>query len=197
MRGQVIIGRLCPRLYVLLLSISVIGANLASPCAAQNPASPAYWPTHGWRSTAPEQQGIDSNKLADALDYIRKNEIKIHSLLIVRNGFIVLDAYFFPYTENYVHDLASVTKSVTSTLIGVAIGQGKIKSVQQPLLTIFPARSIRNRDALKDKLTIEHLLVSSQWPTCVLGTKLGVLAICGFGCASRCRRVLFQSCSFP
>jgi CubicO group peptidase (beta-lactamase class C family) len=156
------------KLYLLLCLLSVIipHANSVASPSVQNSASPAYWPTQGWRSSTPEQQGIDSGKLADALDYIRKNEINIHSLLIVRNGFVVLDAYFYPYNENNTHDLASVSKSVTATLIGVAINQGKIKSVQQPVLALFPARSVLNRDARKEKLTVEHLLAMSSGLDC-------------------------------
>src|ERR1041384_3719246 len=105
-----------PLIFVLVVSTISFAAV---PRAGQ---VPAYWPTNGWRSSTPEQQGIDSEKLADALDYIRAHDIKIHSLLIVRNGYIVLDAYFYPYDEQSAHDLASVTKSVTSTLVGVAIG---------------------------------------------------------------------------
>ena len=64
---------------------------------------------------------MDSEKLAQALDYVRLHEIPIHSLLIVRNGYVVLDAYFYPFHAGQVHDVASVTKSITSTLIGIAI----------------------------------------------------------------------------
>ena len=59
-----------------------------------------YWPTKEWRSSTPEQQGVDSAKLADALYAIRQHNINIHSLLLVRNGNVVLDAYFFPFEEN-------------------------------------------------------------------------------------------------
>jgi CubicO group peptidase (beta-lactamase class C family) len=164
MKGQVIIRKFS--VHLLLLSLSILPVTPATPRPKQTPSSPAYWPTDGWRSTTPEQQGIDSDKLADVLDYIRKNEIKIHSLLIVRNGFVVLDAYFYPYNENDVHDLASVTKSVTATLVGVAINQGKIKSVQQPLLALFPARPVLNRDARKENLTLENLLTMSSGLNC-------------------------------
>ena len=144
---------------LLLLPLIVFFATVpVSPQSTQSIAAPTYWPTDGWRSTTPEQQGIDSDKLADALDYIRKNEINVHSLLIIRNGYVVLDAYFYPYDEKDLHDIASVTKSLTSALVGIAIGQGKIKAVSQPLLQLFPGRSIANREQRKERLTVEHLL---------------------------------------
>jgi CubicO group peptidase (beta-lactamase class C family) len=132
----------------------------------QSTAVCAYSPTEGLRSTAPEQQGIDSQKLAEALESIRQRNINIHSLLIVRNGFVVLDAYFYPYDERDLHDIASVTKSLTSALVGIAIGQGKIKGVTQPLLQLFPARSIANREPRKERLTLEHLLSMTSGLDC-------------------------------
>lgn len=80
-------------------------------------AVPAYWPTKGWQTSTPEQQGMDSNVLADTLYYIHKQNLALHSLLIIRHGYVVLDAYFYPYFGETVHDGASVTKSITSTLI--------------------------------------------------------------------------------
>src|SRR5208282_640167 len=116
------------------------------------------WPTHGWRSSTPEAQGMDSAVLALAFDYVRQNQIPIHSLLIVRNGYVVLDAYFYPFQEGLVHDGASMTKSVTSTLIGIAIGEHKLNSVRQPVLSVFPQRNAANHKERKDRMTVEDLL---------------------------------------
>ncbi|MFX7957249.1 hypothetical protein ABTK56_19835, partial [Acinetobacter baumannii] len=75
--------------------------------AAQEPV----WPTQGWRTSTPEAQGLDSDALAEALDHVRDHGTRIHSLTIVRHGRIVLDAYFWPFQNGQVHDLASVTKA--------------------------------------------------------------------------------------
>jgi CubicO group peptidase (beta-lactamase class C family) len=100
------------------------------------------------------------------VEYIRQHNINIHSLLIVRNGYVVLDAYFYPYQENSVHDLASVTKSVTTTLIGIAIDQGKLKSVRDRMPELFSARPIANRDERKERLTLESLLTMTSGLRC-------------------------------
>lgn len=125
----------------------------------------AYWPTDGWRRSSPEAQGMDSRTLADAFDYVRQHQIPIHSLLIVRNGYIVLDAYFWPFHDGQWHDLASVTKSVTSTLVGIAIGQHKLR-VDQTLLSVFGQRPVANRDARKERVTIEQLLTMTSGLDC-------------------------------
>ena len=113
-----------------LAALFLVVAFLRIAALAQEPTAPpavheAYWPTHGWRSSTPEAQGMDSEVLAQAFDYIRQHQTPIHSLLIVRNGYVVLDAYFYPFREGQVHDGASMTKSITSTLIGIAIGRAR------------------------------------------------------------------------
>src|SRR4051794_28076356 len=75
----------------------------------------------GWKSSLPEEVGIDSAALSEMFDYVRQHEVRVHSVQIVRRGRLVLDAYFYPFTDGTRHDVASVTKSVTSTLVGLAI----------------------------------------------------------------------------
>ena len=129
-------------------------------------AARPYWPAAEWRTSSPEAQGLDSAVLADAFDYIRTHRTRIHSLSIVRNGYLVLDTTFFPFQPDQVHDVASVTKSITATLIGVALGDKKLTDVNQPVLAAFPGRTAQNRDARKDRLTIEHLLTMSSGLDC-------------------------------
>jgi CubicO group peptidase (beta-lactamase class C family) len=129
--------------------------------------SATYWPTEGWQTSTPEQQGLDSEKLAEALDYIREEDVNIHSLLIIRNGYVVTDAYFYPFAEGTVHDIASVTKSFTATLIGIAISEGNISDVEQPVLEFFPQRTVENVDANKDSMTLEDLLTMRSGFECV------------------------------
>ena len=118
---------------------------------------PDYWPTDGWRTTSPEEQGFDSAKLAEGLQALQDNQVDIDSLLIVRNGYIVLDAYFDPYDGTFPHDLASVTKSVMTTLIAIAAEQGKL-DLDQPVVSFFPDRTIANLDERKARLTVRHLV---------------------------------------
>jgi CubicO group peptidase (beta-lactamase class C family) len=80
----------------------------------------------------------------------------IDSLLIVRNGYLVLDAYFSPYDDSIPHNLASVTKSVTTSLIGIAVDQGKIQ-LDETMVSFFPDRTTANLDARKERVTVRHL----------------------------------------
>ena len=121
----------------------------------------------GWQISTPEEQGIDSVALAELVDHLRTQEdIAIHSLLIVRHGQVVADVYFHPYTPDAVHDLQSAVKSFESTLIGIAIDQGDIESVDQHVLRFFPGRSVANLDADKEAMTLEDLLVMRSGLRC-------------------------------
>lgn len=137
---------------VLILALS-FGAN---PVARG--AETARTAISEWITGSPEEVGLDSAVLNEMFDHVREHEIPVHSIQIVRHGKLVLDAYFYPYNAETRHDVASMTKSVASTLIGLAVQRGFIRDVQQPVLNFFPNRPAANSDANKRKLTLEHLL---------------------------------------
>jgi len=94
------------------------------------------------------------------MEYLQEqNGFGLHSLLIIRNGYMVTDAYFYPFAQSRsLHDLASATKSFTSSLIGIAINKGYIEDVEQHVLDFFPERSVANIDANKEAMTLEDQL---------------------------------------
>jgi CubicO group peptidase (beta-lactamase class C family) len=110
---------------------------------------------------------MDSELLAKMIDYIRDNDLNVHSLTVVRHGYIVLDAYFWPFTPLTKHDIASCTKSFTSTLFGIAIDKGYIRNVRVPILKFFKDRRIANPDKNKSKITCEELLTMTSGLECV------------------------------
>ena len=133
----------------------VLAHSAVRPEAAQISAA-TYWPTKGWRASAPEAEGFDSAKLAAGLLALQKQGTHINSLLIVRNGHLILDAYFDPYTGSFPHKLASVTKSVTASVLGIAIDRGKLR-LDQPMVSFFPDRNIANLDGRKQTVTVQNL----------------------------------------
>ncbi|HSL67018.1 MAG TPA: serine hydrolase [Actinomycetota bacterium] len=144
----------------------------AAACTSQVPRpsegalpSATRWPTEGWPTAAPESEGFDSLMLAEALEEVRPSFIQLHSLLIIRRGSAVLDAYAYPYDGSTYHDLASVTKSYVSTLIGVAATQGKL-DLDAPVVSFFPDRQIAHRDERKERITVRHLLSMSSGLDC-------------------------------
>ena len=105
---------------------------------------------------------MDSEHLERLFLAVTERSIELHSVLIVRHGYIVTEAYFPPYEQDTKHDVWSVTKSFVSALVGIAIEKGYIDGVTQPVLDFFPDRAVANRDSRKEAMTLEHLLTMTS-----------------------------------
>jgi CubicO group peptidase (beta-lactamase class C family) len=83
--------------------------------------------------SAPEAQGISS---ADLLGFIEEAEQKLdalHSFMLVRRGNVVAEGWWTPYAANEPHQMYSLSKSFTSTAVGLVVAEGKL-SVNDPVL---------------------------------------------------------------
>ena len=157
MRNRTLVIALVVVVVLAVMAIVFIPRLLSGDQASE----PDYWPTQGWQTTTPEEQGLDSAKLAAALEAIHEKDIAVDALFIVRDGKVLLDADFDPYDGSFPHDVASVTKSITTTLIGIAEAQGKLK-LDDPLVSFFPDREIANLDARKEKITLRHMVTNTN-----------------------------------
>jgi CubicO group peptidase (beta-lactamase class C family) len=101
---------------------------------------------------------MDAAKLALMLDSVRQQNVDLHSLLVIRNGYIVSETYFGSTTPETRREIYSVTKSFIATLVGIAIDKGLISGVERPVVEFFPDRSFANLDAAKQAMTLEHVL---------------------------------------
>ena len=134
--------------------------------------SPNYWPSEAWRTSSPESQGMNSDILADMIQLIINEPIimyvpnSIDSVTIIRNGYIVLDAYFYPFQKDKAHIIHSCTKSITSTLIGIAIDRGFIKDVNQSILDFFPEIVPANMADEKRNISLENILTMATGLEC-------------------------------
>jgi CubicO group peptidase (beta-lactamase class C family) len=121
-------------------------------------AARADWPTDQWSTSSPEAQGMDSEKLAEMLQAIEERGLDLHSLLIIRNGYLISENYFGPYDANTRHQLYSVTKSFVATLIGIALDKGYLKGTDQRIVDFFPERSFDHLDQQKAAMTLDDTL---------------------------------------
>jgi CubicO group peptidase (beta-lactamase class C family) len=125
-----------------------------------------YWPTDGWHVSTPEQQGLDSDMLADMIDRIDAGDYGIDSVTVVRNGYLVFDVTFHPFPPHTGHIIHSCTKSVVASLIGVAIDRGLLAGLDQPVLEILRDAAPPTADDVKASMTIEDLLTMSTGLRC-------------------------------
>jgi len=109
---------------------------------------------------------MDSELLARMFARIQDQRHRIDSVTVVRNGYIVADAAVHPYRLGSKHIIHSCTKSIVSALVGIAIEEGHIEGVHQPLVLLLPSRSMANLDPRKERLTLEHLLTMTSGLDC-------------------------------
>ncbi|MFF2447525.1 serine hydrolase domain-containing protein [Neobacillus sp. NPDC058068] len=120
------------------------------------------------RST-PEEQGVSSNAISQFLGTINKENLELHSLMILRHGHVIAEGWWQPYQSEHEHMLFSLTKSFTSIGVGFAIAEGLL-SLEDTLASFFPEivvkqhnqfRAIRIRDLLT--LSVGHEKATMGW----------------------------------
>lgn len=151
----------------VLSCFSLLSCAHNVPVVAEAPKPlppPIVWPTNGWQTSEPEAQGIDATVLADAIEQIRARHIPANSLLIARHGKIVLDSYFYPFADNRTHNVYSVTKSVTSMLVGIAMAEHHLADLNAPVYSLLPVRG--SDDPRKAHITLAHLLSMTSGLDC-------------------------------
>ena len=130
-----------------------------SQASAQSPDKRPYWPTKEWQVTDPEKQDIDVNALNQITSYVQDSKLEVDSVIVVRHGYIVYEKYFRPpWDKEKIHNIFSCTKSVMGSLVGIAMQQGKIRSLDDKMVDYFPNRTIQNLDKRKTSITLLNLM---------------------------------------
>ncbi|WP_057767115.1 serine hydrolase domain-containing protein [Cytobacillus praedii] len=117
-----------------------------------------YWPTTEWQIADPADLGKETEKLSNLEPLITTEYSNLNGIVVVKNGVIVYERYYNGYGRDHVHHVASVTKSVLSALIGIAIDSESIKNADQKVLDFFPEYSALDASRQKREVTIRHLL---------------------------------------
>jgi len=122
----------------------------------------------GWQTASLENESVAPEKIISLVEGIRSGEYKnISSVLIVRNGKLILEEYFprdeadrraKAFRSVALQEITSATKSVTSVLIGIAIDRHLIRGVDEKVSTFFPEYADLFADREKDKLRLRDLL---------------------------------------
>jgi CubicO group peptidase (beta-lactamase class C family) len=119
----------------------------------------------GWPIARASQLGIDEQVIEYIVERFVNDESykKAHSMLIAREGKLLVEEYFYDESPEKPHDLRSANKSITSILVGIAIDQGLIGSVDDSVANYFPEyQATFNSSASKKDITIKHLLTMSS-----------------------------------
>ena len=165
-------------------------AVMLGGCTGASEGPPdAPWPTKAWATSSPEAEGLDGAAL-DKLDaeFASGARGQITGMLVIRHGKVVVDKsyahdfdrlfegrdpvrgpynYYDPnwyplYQHGHLHTMQSVSKSVTSALIGIAIGRGELPGVDAKLMPYLAGDFRVDADPRRSDLTIKHLLTMTS-----------------------------------
>lgn len=119
----------------------------------------------GWITNHLKTQQIDTTLIYKMFSQLKAQKNKIHSVLLVKNNELIIEEYFNGQLANKPHDMRSITKSIRSLLMGIAIDKGYIESVDDPISKYIKSPvPNKNLDKRKEQITIKHLLtMSSGW----------------------------------
>jgi len=112
-----------------------------------------------WEVSSLEEQKVDPQKIRELMHQILNNNLRaVHSILLIKNGKLILEEYFCGYHRDLKHPVASVTKSVTSILLGIARDLGKNIVSNKKLITYLPEYKDILSNSDKSKISLKHLL---------------------------------------
>jgi CubicO group peptidase (beta-lactamase class C family) len=108
------------------------------------------------RST-PEAEGLDSAGVLRMVDALDRRIDSVHSVMLLRHGRVVAEGWWAPYASGDVHLLYSISKSFTSTAVGLAVEEGRL-GVNDKVLSFFPDLAPANPAAQMKAMRIRDLL---------------------------------------
>ncbi len=146
------------RLFLKQIGLATIGAGFLTSQAQDLYAAP-YAKFTLPRST-PEDQGISSSGILSFLDAVEKSKIEFHSIMVLRHGHVVAEGWWSPYAPALKHTLYSLSKSFTSTAVGLAISEGHFK-LDTPVVSFFPKEVPTEISANLAAMTVQSLLTMS------------------------------------
>lgn len=124
------------------------------------------WPDPDWETTSPAAVGLSESVLASTTAVLKRPGSNVSAYLVIRSGRIAWEQYFDGVRSAHRHPLFSITKSVISALVGIAVQEKHLKSVDQLVAEFFPEFPLDSANPL-GQLTVRHLLTMTcglVWP---------------------------------
>lgn len=137
---------------------SIASLLLLSACDPCDPLTIGYAPLDGdWPTSTPGAVGLDPEQVGELYCDAQRAET-LYSTLVVKDGLLVAEQYYGDGAIDQLDSRASVTKSFTSALVGLALQQGCIEGLDQPMLDFFPEHAAQIEDPRKRAITLEQML---------------------------------------
>jgi len=162
---------------VALITALALGSTGTHAQQAADCGAPAKL-EDGWTVAKPEDTGLDGARLCGIAERLKATNANVHGVVIVRGGRLVFEQYFAGYDEPWggssgryefdattLHDMRSVTKSIVSLLLGIALDRKLIASLDEPVIKFFPEYA-EVKSPGWDRITLQHLVKMAsglQW----------------------------------
>ena len=149
-----------------VLAAACTGTDSQEPTATTRasaaPIQRDYWPTAGWQTAAPSEQGMDPAVLDDLDTMVPDLYPQVRSVLVVRHGYLVYERYWHGVDAGDGHNSFSVTKSFVSALVGIALGDGKLKGLDQTVEELLAPHLPPDADLRLRRVTVAQLLAMTS-----------------------------------
>lgn len=118
-----------------------------------------YTPLPGddWKVSTASEQGLDPELVEELYQHAAELDT-LYGLLVIKNGYLVAEDYFNEGAVERKNQLQSITKSYTSALVGIALDQGCLSSVDQKMVDFFPEVAGQLDDPRKEQISIREML---------------------------------------
>jgi CubicO group peptidase (beta-lactamase class C family) len=121
----------------------------------------------GLKTGTIQKSGLDTALLSQMMRKIIDGTYpNVHSVLIIKDGKLVFEEYFYEYNKDSLQELRSASKSFVSALAGIAIENGFIKSKNETVLSFFREYTFKNISEAKERISIENLLTNQSGLDC-------------------------------
>ena len=145
--------------YIFTSLILILSTLVGCGPTTEDLAAVDYTPLPGddWEISTPEEQGLDPELVAEL--YLDAAELEtLYGLLLFKNGRLIAEKYFHEGSVEQLSARHSATKSYTSALVGIALDQGCLSSVDQKMMDFFPEFADQIDDPRKEQITIREML---------------------------------------
>lgn len=148
-------SRSCYR--VLMFCLAILCLYGCSPLSGNDKVDYTPQIREDWPVSNPEEQDLDSGKVDEFYQDAAELDT-LYGLLVIKNGYLVAERYFNGSSIDSRADLASVTKSFTSALAGIALEQGCLDDLNVKMIDFFPEYKNLLEDPRKEQITLEQML---------------------------------------
>lgn len=158
--------------YLTIIFISIASVTFLLSCSEDEVTYPDfiqqgtydgdYFPTSQWRYCSPEEVGMSSAGLVKAIENISNEKYTTQGYLVIKDGYIIAEDYLRGFEKGQKHSSYSIAKSFTSAVIGIALDQNFINSIDDKISDYYPDLNHDTIQQWKKDISIENLLTMTS-----------------------------------